>query len=771
MNGESRFTIATNVAGAVCGPTVAFSWEGEDSLAQPYTPWSHFYVPADRSQFAITLQVTARNVNSTKGLTYRYFPPAELVIRDPTDSAVDSVTADSSNRDLVTDHVATNNMGGLWSFRIHSPSRMDRYNPPQLEVAFDDSLPEYVTWLQPERFFMPVTMPGLTRMGRGSVTEHWSIGIPVPYVCTAQIRGSGERENPPAAAEQSLYDSDHVDLATSIPRADSLGLWAGARQPWTYANFAGDSARFYILQTPSNLSSQGMYLDPSTKQPRHVVELSAGSAHCDTWYRSDTCAASLNVVSRAQWQETYAREHYPSYTATHGASYAQQKHMLVSVRLDLPHYSNGVPVQSDIEADLDTLYDDVHGPNGLTNLWAYETGDWMLSGFDRDWMLQEAYQIRRKDAALALPLDLGEGPTDLKMNRELGDIADVRGTWSYPRQNDTTCAGNTCKPLCDIIQQWDDLARDRPSNLTFAQGISLYHQAGFGPRSNFVDVAPDTTANQALASLMLGAAAVREWVRYDGPDDSLREDQVEYHDLRLWRAMISRIPAMLDQVATWLDAPMNDTPNFGRGGSPTTECGGPSIVYGDGDGYFVVGGGPKWGVWLVVCNLGLTGAAKPDSIVLPWSQLHDLPSGNYTITNAWKNESGPEPVWTAVPNSGIRCKLYGTAFGVAFIPYPEVMAVNSEKAGDVSQVTVSPVPVTGTARVQFYARAEGQEEVILTDVTGRDVLRKEIPGRVGWNDWIWNGDLDRGHAAAGVYFLRLKSSDGKVTRRRLVVCR
>ncbi len=60
---------------------------------------------------------------------------------------------------------------------------------------------------------------------------------------------------------------------------------------------------------------------------------------------------------------------------------------------------------------------------------------------------------------------------------------------------------------------------------------------------------------------------------------------------------------------------------------------------------------------------------------------------------------------------------------------------------------------------------------MLTDVAGRRVLGKQISGMAGWNDWIWNGELDRGRAAAGVYFLQIRGRQGGMTRKRVVVCR
>ncbi len=774
MTAESRFGIATDAAGAVCGPTPAFSWKGLNPSNQPYAPWSYFYVPDDRTEFAVTFQVTARNISVP--YTYQYYPTAELIIRDPTDAVVDSVAANGTNGDRVVERVLTGgHPSGLWSFRVRSPQNTDKNNPPELEVAFDDSLPAYATWLDPHRFFMPTTMPGQTRMGRQQITERWNIGIPLPYVCLADITGSGQYATP-TASEQSVLESG-VGKATRLAHADTLGLWGAAQRGWTRRSFVADTAAFYIVKNATYLSRQGAYLDPRTMAPSHIVELCAGSSHCDLkgtqpyQYNQDTCGVTIGETATAGWPATYAKQHTGpqnrgGYTASHAMKFGHSDDIFVNSRLDPAYTAQNVPDYQRLDWDLDSLSYDA-GQFG--NLWSYETNDWLtVDGYDRDWMLEAAYHIRLKDSDH--PIDLGEGPTDLKMSRELKDIADVRSAWSYPIMSQQNCQGDTtCRPLCDIIHKWDDLAAERWSDATFVQGLALYHQAGFGGTKGYVVSNPDSAADQALASLALGAGAVREWRRYVEPDSVYPQYQVKYDGATgqaLWRAMSSKIPGMLNQAATWLDTQTGVAPTFGRAGRAATLCGGPPIVWGTGTGYWALSPPAPYGIWFVICDLG---AAGPDTVRFSWSQMHGFPPGSYTPEGPYTDIYGPDPVWN-VSSNGLQCVLYGSHYSVAFLPWPGYSSVE-ERNSELLQMTVSPVPVTGTARVHFYSRIEGREEAIVTDVAGRDVLRKEIATQVGWNDWIWNGELDRGRAASGVYFLRLRGGDGKETRRRLVVCR
>ncbi len=769
------FNLSTNVAGAVCGPSPAFSWANETD-SPTYTPWSYFYVPDDRVNFGATLQVIATSTSALSGYTCREHPPAWLVIRDPSDTAVDSVEAEDGDRVTARVPVPAGAPGGLWSFRVRAPASDNPATPPEVQVALDDSLPQYCSWLDPQRFFIPVTVPGRTRMARmsdGSFSPQWQIGMPVaPYVCTAEIDNC-DTENPPSTSEMACLLSMGTGNATKKTEADYLGLWGNVpNESWTNGFFDGPSPSFYLLSDPTLLTGHGTYRSPgSPGREIHPIELSAGTSHCDlkgpapAQYDPTVCGESMYETQQRGFLTSYARQHLGAgmeggYTATHAISYASGHGEWLNVRLDPPHDVNGVPNYDEVKLDVDTVM--VADSTHAGALCGYETSNWILNGFDRDWMLEEAYWIRNRDPKH--PIDLGEGPSNMKINRELEDIADLRGTWSYPRPQTQDCISNgTCRPLCDIINKWNDLTADRRSG---RQGISLYDEAGFMATGGYVTVGPDSVAAQALASLMLGASTVREWRRFIEPDTDVPQRELRDYNPQLWAAFPT-MTAMLDQVTAWLETTDNDQPNFGLGGATKTECGGPPIVYGDGEGVFLQ---HPFGVWFVVCNLAATGSS---SVTLPWSQLHGLPPGDYssTLVACWTCASSAPPTWTFSVDNGITCTLDATAWAVAFIPFPHSTSVADRESGGLSKLTVSPVPVTGTARLHFYCAATGPAEVVLTDVTGREVLREAIPTLAGWNDWIWNGELDRGRAAAGVYFLQLKNTGGGVTRKKVVICR
>ncbi len=774
-NGETRFGVQTDAAGAVCGPTLALSWAGEDKTGSRYTPWSYFYVSDDMERsFQLTLQITAMGRDNT--YSYRQWMQAELVVKSPT-GALDSVLVNDANHDRITARFGDSGPGGVWSFRIRAPQKLDPNHPPEVEVALDDSLPPYAAWLGPDRLFVPVTTPGWRRMGRDAVTEHWNINVPIaPYVCTARLEGAQDIENPPLTSHQTRTD-DAPGRTKRFPDADSLGLWGGVSgQTWSARPFAGQADSFYTMQRPSLLDANGLYLDPGTGRPQHLLELTAGSSHCDGWYNQDTCKATIDTTATAAWPVTSAQQRSAgpqhSYrSVTHALSRARKDGMLMSAELVAPDTTTGgLPDYAQIGAEMDTLWTD--WADSLRNLWSLEGSDWILGGFDREFMTEAAYQMRSLNAWHAI--DLGEGPTDLKMSRELADIADVRGTWSYPVYYQINCAADTtCTPLCDLAEKWDDLESARQPG----QGLSLYVEAGFyGARddTHYVYVMPDTLAEEALASLMLGANAVRAWARYTGNPRGWNQDQISHHSQALWHAMDANsggqdpgwVPTMLKQVVSWLDGIQPGTGIFGRTGKGSTQCPGGSIVYGTGQGWY----SGRYGVWIVVCNLGAEGPpADPDAVGLPSFVLHGWQPADSLFAVPW-HSAPAAPTWD-FSDGGLICTLYHATWAVAFATYPNSASVKEGETRDLEQLSVAPVPATGTARAHFFLRAGEPYEIMLTDVAGRRVLERRFEGHAGWNDWIWNGYLDRGRASAGVYFLQVNSRQGGSTRRRLVVCR
>ncbi len=737
-NGETRFGVSTDAAGAVCGPALAFSWAGEDKDSPRYTPWSYFYVPDDVGMFDMTLQVTSMARDSV--YSYRQFLPAELIVKSPT-GVMDSIATSPQENPITRGFGLDDDRRGLWSFRVRAPEKLDPNHPPEVQVVLGYGLAPYATWLDdPERFFAPVIAPGWKRMGRNAATEHWGIGVPVaPYVCTAQLRGDESIENPPTGSQQSKTDYGGGSTLKFVG-ADSLGLWGTIQgQTWTRRPFVGQPTTFYTMATPSYLNSNGQYLDPGTSQPRHLLELTTGSSHCGGgwWYDWNTCKTTLDSSAIAGWPVTYAQQHtrhspHLSHTATHVMSRAKTDGILVSARLDAPDDTVGnVPEYSLIDLDMDSLT-----TNDPGDLWSLEGSDWILNasgggrsegGFDHESMAEAAFHMRQgPNGDTKHPLDLGEGPTDLKTNRALEDIADVRASWLYATGLwQVNCrADTTCTPLCDVVARWDDLESARQPG----QGLSLYVEAGFYGVNGYIYVNPDTLAEEALASLMLGANAVRVMSRFAGNDWDPNEDQIWRHRPGLWDAMNLHgngqdrgwiVKSVLTPVVAWLDGMYPGTGNFGRAGVATAQCPSGSIVYGTGQGWY----NQQYGAWIVVCNLEAEQTPAPDEVVLPWSDLHGWEAGDSSafkdaFTMVRKSNVVVPPTWK-VSGDGLTWNLYGATWAVAFVPYTNPASVRGDGTSDLWHLTVMPVPVTGTARAHFYLPVDVS---VITEIEG------SIPG-------------------------------------------
>ncbi len=69
-----------------------------------------------------------------------------------------------------------------------------------------------------------------------------------------------------------------------------------------------------------------------------------------------------------------------------------------------------------------------------------------------------------------------------------------------------------------------------------------------------------------------------------------------------------------------------------------------------------------------------------------------------------------------------------------------------------------------------FALARAQKVVIsIADVSGREVSRLRSQARQGLNTVTWDGTSDAGlQLGAGVYFVRLNTEDGIVTRKVVV---
>jgi hypothetical protein len=101
-------------------------------------------------------------------------------------------------------------------------------------------------------------------------------------------------------------------------------------------------------------------------------------------------------------------------------------------------------------------------------------------------------------------------------------------------------------------------------------------------------------------------------------------------------------------------------------------------------------------------------------------------------------------------------------------------AAVDEAIGEAALSAGSPNPFTGSTTLRLTLPEPAGAQLIICDVTGREVARlHEGPLPAGTTEFVWRG-LDRGGSAlpGGIYFARLRSSDARVDgRRRLVLLR
>jgi flagellar hook assembly protein FlgD len=82
-----------------------------------------------------------------------------------------------------------------------------------------------------------------------------------------------------------------------------------------------------------------------------------------------------------------------------------------------------------------------------------------------------------------------------------------------------------------------------------------------------------------------------------------------------------------------------------------------------------------------------------------------------------------------------------------------------------------PNPFNASTLISFSLKSEGFAELSIFDLLGRRVKTLQsgvLPA--GEHNFIWNGsDENNSVVASGVYFYRLQSADGKLTRRMLMM--
>ncbi len=123
--------------------------------------------------------------------------------------------------------------------------------------------------------------------------------------------------------------------------------------------------------------------------------------------------------------------------------------------------------------------------------------------------------------------------------------------------------------------------------------------------------------------------------------------------------------------------------------------------------------------------------------------------GDYTLASASPCLPAYSPCDSLIGAQGEGCSVVG----VEPVPTP---AVNS--------LAAYPNPSYGSMRVDYAAPATGVSTLEILDVRGRRV--RSVVGLSGSGTYTWNGTDDEGRAvAAGVYFLRLRTPEGPLHRR------
>ncbi len=118
---------------------------------------------------------------------------------------------------------------------------------------------------------------------------------------------------------------------------------------------------------------------------------------------------------------------------------------------------------------------------------------------------------------------------------------------------------------------------------------------------------------------------------------------------------------------------------------------------------------------------------------------------------------------------GSRTLLLGTRYAGVYartIDPPPTGAPNLLEAPGALRVRTAPNPFAAETRVEFFLPAASDVDVGVYAVDGRRVATLAAgPAAAGWNRVGWSGRTDRGTAAGGVYFVRVRAGGRETTRR------
>jgi hypothetical protein len=79
----------------------------------------------------------------------------------------------------------------------------------------------------------------------------------------------------------------------------------------------------------------------------------------------------------------------------------------------------------------------------------------------------------------------------------------------------------------------------------------------------------------------------------------------------------------------------------------------------------------------------------------------------------------------------------------------------------VTDLLIVPNPISSNAQVTFVSEEAGNYTARLTDITGKEVMRREMEVRGGQNEMT----IERGSLPQGVYFFTLSNGKGNITRK------